>query len=168
MNGWMSLNDPLDDTKVFNQSGLVSRNFILLDRVYEQTQEQMMATKAGAIWGGYLVPWDKFVYGVSVGQKYLVENTTLGIPAIFQSEGMLPAYFRSPKANSNEINGLQVCMASQITGLSGLPRLAWQLPSTQTFWKRLPRPLRTKPKGLASRNFLLLFWTCRASLDGGV
>ncbi|ETW84887.1 glycoside hydrolase family 3 protein [Heterobasidion irregulare TC 32-1] len=72
MNGWMSLNDPLDDTKVFNQSGL----------------EQMMATKAGAIWGGYLVPWDKFVYGVSIGQKYLMENTTLGIPAIFQSEGL--------------------------------------------------------------------------------
>ncbi|THH04400.1 hypothetical protein EW146_g10188, partial [Bondarzewia mesenterica] len=72
MNGWMDLNDPLDDTKTYNQSGL----------------EQMMSTKAGAIWGGYLVPWDKFVYGVTIGQSYLMENTTLGIPAIFQSEGL--------------------------------------------------------------------------------
>lgn len=47
----------------------------------------MMDTKAGTIWGGYLAPWDKFVYGVNVGQHYLMENTTLGIPAILQSEG---------------------------------------------------------------------------------
>lgn len=47
----------------------------------------MMASKAGAIWGGYLTPWDKFVFGVSVGQRYLMENTTLGIPALIQSEG---------------------------------------------------------------------------------
>ncbi|ELU43962.1 beta-glucosidase, putative [Rhizoctonia solani AG-1 IA] len=30
----------------------------------------------------------KLVYAVTVGQKYLMENTTLGIPAIFQSEGL--------------------------------------------------------------------------------
>lgn len=46
-----------------------------------------MATKSGAIWAGYLMPWDKLVYAINVGQKYLVENTTLGIPAMFQSEG---------------------------------------------------------------------------------
>ncbi|TBU22737.1 glycoside hydrolase [Dichomitus squalens] len=72
MNGWMDFNDPLDDTLTFNQTGL----------------EAMMATKAGSIWGGYLTPWDKFVFGVTVGQKYLMENTTLGIPAIIQSEGL--------------------------------------------------------------------------------
>ncbi|KAF5364585.1 hypothetical protein D9758_005612 [Tetrapyrgos nigripes] len=72
MNGWMNLNDPLDDTLTFNQSGL----------------EQMMAQKAGTIWGGYLTPYDKFVFGVEVGQRYLMENTTLGIPAIVQSEGL--------------------------------------------------------------------------------
>ena len=44
--------------------------------------------KAGAIWGGYLMPWDKWVYGITVGQQYLMENTTLGIPAIVQSEGV--------------------------------------------------------------------------------
>ena len=44
--------------------------------------------KAGAIWGGYLMPWDKWVYGITIGQQYLMENTTLGIPAIVQSEGV--------------------------------------------------------------------------------
>ncbi|KAI9060879.1 glycoside hydrolase family 3 protein [Trametes sanguinea] len=72
MNGWMDFTDPLDDTKTFNQTGL----------------EQMMSQKAGSIWGGYLTPWDKFVFGVTVGQRYLMENTTLGIPAMVQSEGL--------------------------------------------------------------------------------
>lgn len=48
-----------------------------------------MRLKGGSIWGGYLVPWEKFVFAVNVGQKYLMENTTLGIPALIQSEGML-------------------------------------------------------------------------------
>jgi beta-glucosidase len=47
----------------------------------------MMEYKAASIWAGYLASWDKIVYGITVGQKYLMENTTLGIPAIFQSEG---------------------------------------------------------------------------------
>ncbi|KAJ7210628.1 glycoside hydrolase family 3 protein [Mycena haematopus] len=72
LDGWMSLDDPLDDTKTFNQTGL----------------EQMVQLKGGSIWAGYQVPWDKFVFGVTVGQKYMMENTTLGIPALFQSEGL--------------------------------------------------------------------------------
>ncbi|KAF8644321.1 hypothetical protein AX16_008529 [Volvariella volvacea WC 439] len=72
ISGWMDMRDPLDNTLTFNQTGL----------------EEMMSIKAGSIWGGYLVPWEKFVYGVTVGQKYLVENTTLGIPALIQSEGL--------------------------------------------------------------------------------
>ncbi|RPD54124.1 glycoside hydrolase [Lentinus tigrinus ALCF2SS1-7] len=72
MNGWMNFNDPLDDTLTFNETGL----------------ELMMSQKAGSIWGGYLTPWDKFVFGVTVGQRYLIENTTLGIPALIQSEGL--------------------------------------------------------------------------------
>ena len=67
----MNVNDPLDDTLTYNASGLV----------------QMMAQKGGSIWGGYLMPWDKWFYGITVGQKYLMENTTLGIPAMVQSEG---------------------------------------------------------------------------------
>lgn len=31
-----------------------------------------------------------FSYAVTIGQKYLMENTTLGIPALIQSEGMSP------------------------------------------------------------------------------
>ena len=65
------MTDPLDDTKVFNQTGL----------------ETIMSQKAGAIWAGYLAPWDKIVFAITVGQKYLMENSTLGIPAIIQSEG---------------------------------------------------------------------------------
>ncbi|TFK70501.1 glycoside hydrolase [Pluteus cervinus] len=73
MNGWMTnLNDPSDNTKSFNRTGLV----------------EMMRLKGGSIWGGYLMPWDRFVYGVEVGQRYLMENTTLGIPALIQSEGL--------------------------------------------------------------------------------
>lgn len=47
-----------------------------------------MRLKGGSIWGGYLTPYDKFVYAVNIGQKYLMENTTLGIPALIQSEGI--------------------------------------------------------------------------------
>lgn len=47
----------------------------------------MMEYKAGAIWVDYLAPWEKVVYAITIGQQYLMENTTLGIPAIFQSEG---------------------------------------------------------------------------------
>ncbi|KAI0773508.1 glycoside hydrolase [Fomes fomentarius] len=72
MNGWMDFNDPLDDTLTFNQTGL----------------EEMVRLKGGTIWGGYATPWDKFVFGVTVGQRYLLENTTLGIPALIQSEGL--------------------------------------------------------------------------------
>lgn len=46
-----------------------------------------MSSKSGAIWAGYLAPWDKIVYAITVGQTYLMENTTLGIPALIQSEG---------------------------------------------------------------------------------
>ncbi len=79
----MDMSDPLDDTLVFNQTGL----------------EQMMAQKAGAIWGGYLAKWDKIVFAITVGQKYLMENTTLGIPALFQTEGMYAAVIWSTCSN---------------------------------------------------------------------
>ncbi|KIK96990.1 glycoside hydrolase family 3 protein [Paxillus rubicundulus Ve08.2h10] len=72
LNGWMNMTDPLENTLAHNQTGL----------------GQMMEYKAGFIWAGYLAPWDKIVYGITVGQRYLMENTTLGIPAIFQSEGL--------------------------------------------------------------------------------
>ncbi|KAG6899430.1 hypothetical protein C0995_005965 [Termitomyces sp. Mi166 len=72
LNGWMNLTDPLDNTLVFNQTGL----------------EEMIRLKGGSIWAGYLTPHEKLVYAINVGQHYLMENTTLGIPALFQSEGL--------------------------------------------------------------------------------
>lgn len=72
MNGWMDFSDPLDNTLTHNATGLA----------------EMMSIRSGSIWGGYLAPWEKFVYGVEVGQRYLMENTTLGIPAMIQSEGL--------------------------------------------------------------------------------
>ncbi|KAI9566682.1 family 3 glycoside hydrolase [Boletus coccyginus] len=72
ISGWVNMTDPLDNTLTYNQTGL----------------EQMMEYKAGAIWGGYQAPWDKIVYAITIGQQYLMENTTLGIPAIMQSEGL--------------------------------------------------------------------------------
>lgn len=89
LDGWMNLNDPLDDTLTYNQTGLVgTTKYISSPIAYFLSQELMMAQKSGSIWGGYLTPYDKFVYGVTIGQKYLMENTTLGIPAMFQSEGL--------------------------------------------------------------------------------
>ncbi|KAG9309769.1 family 3 glycoside hydrolase [Chiua virens] len=70
IDGWVNMTNPLDNTLAHNQTGL----------------EQMMELKAGTIWAGYLAPWDKIVYAITIGQQYLMENTTLGIPAIFQSE----------------------------------------------------------------------------------
>ncbi|THH32786.1 hypothetical protein EUX98_g1411 [Antrodiella citrinella] len=72
IDGWMDMSDPLDDTLTFNETGL----------------EEMMLQKGGSIWAGYLAPWDKIVYAITVGQKYLMENTTLGIPALVQTEGL--------------------------------------------------------------------------------
>ncbi|KAG6820323.1 hypothetical protein H0H93_002172 [Arthromyces matolae] len=72
INGWMNMTDPLDDTLTFNQTGL----------------EEMVRLKGGTIWAGYLTPWDKLAYAINVGQRYMMENTTLGIPALFQSEGL--------------------------------------------------------------------------------
>ena len=35
----------------------------------------MIEYKAGAIWAGYQAPWEKIVYDITIGQKYLMENT---------------------------------------------------------------------------------------------
>lgn len=69
---YMNMTDPLDDTLTYNATGLA----------------QLMATRSGAVWAGYSVPWEKLVYTINVGQSYLMHNTTLGIPAIYQSEGL--------------------------------------------------------------------------------
>lgn len=37
---------------------------------------------------GYPVPWDWIATNVKRAQDYLLENTTLGIPALVQTEGI--------------------------------------------------------------------------------
>jgi beta-glucosidase len=69
---YMNMTDALDDTLTYNATGLA----------------QLMATRAGAIWAGYSTPWEKLVYTIDVGQRFLMHNTTLGIPAIYQTEGL--------------------------------------------------------------------------------
>lgn len=68
----MDFTDPNDTTLTFNATGLAA----------------MVSQKAGSIWGGYSTPWEKFAFGVRVGQEYLLLNTTLGIPALIQSEAL--------------------------------------------------------------------------------
>ncbi|KAL5635799.1 hypothetical protein ACGC1H_004560 [Rhizoctonia solani] len=72
INGWMNMTDAKDNTLTHNTTGLA----------------EMMKYKAGSIWAGYSSTYEKLVYAITVGQKYLMENTTLGIPAMFQSEGL--------------------------------------------------------------------------------
>ncbi|KAL2833122.1 glycoside hydrolase superfamily [Aspergillus pseudoustus] len=47
-----------------------------------------MKVKAGMFYVGYPVPWDWIATNVKRAQDYLLENTTLGIPAFVQSEGI--------------------------------------------------------------------------------
>ncbi|KAF8317080.1 glycoside hydrolase [Clavulina sp. PMI_390] len=72
IDGWMNMTDPLDNTLTYNETGL----------------EYMATYKAGSIWAGYAAPWEKYAYAINVGQHYMVEKTRLGIPALFQSEGL--------------------------------------------------------------------------------
>jgi hypothetical protein len=94
----------------------------------------MMSQKAGSIWAGYLMPWDKLVYAIEVGQRYLMENTTLGIPAMFQTEGSLCCFME--KELNVDIVILQVCMDSPTTGLYGHRPSDFQLLSTRTCLRR--------------------------------
>lgn len=59
-------------TNAFNYSGLVTN----------------METKAGQFYVGYPVPQNWISAGVKKAQEYLMQNTTLGIPALVQSEGI--------------------------------------------------------------------------------
>ncbi|KAL4788112.1 glycoside hydrolase superfamily [Aspergillus varians] len=60
------------DTGEFNLTGL----------------EENMREKAGMFYVGYPVPWDWISTNVKRAQDYLLENTTLGIPAFVQTEAI--------------------------------------------------------------------------------
>ncbi|KAL3465876.1 glycoside hydrolase superfamily [Aspergillus heterothallicus] len=47
-----------------------------------------MKVKAGMFYVGYPVPWEWIATNVKRAQDYLLENTTLGIPAFVQTEGV--------------------------------------------------------------------------------
>ncbi|PYH87944.1 glycoside hydrolase, partial [Aspergillus ellipticus CBS 707.79] len=59
-------------TGAFNYTGLVEN----------------MDMKAGMFYIGYAVPWDWLSTNVKRAQDYLLQNTTLGIPALVQTEGI--------------------------------------------------------------------------------
>ncbi|KAL1962591.1 hypothetical protein VTN77DRAFT_9384 [Rasamsonia byssochlamydoides] len=59
-------------TGEFNYSGLVEN----------------MQTKAGMFYVGYPISWEWLTTNIQRGQNYLLENTTLGIPALVQTEGI--------------------------------------------------------------------------------
>ncbi|RAH56766.1 beta-glucosidase [Aspergillus piperis CBS 112811] len=59
-------------TGAFNYTGLVEN----------------MEMKAGAFYIGYAVPWDWLATNIKRAQDYLLQNTTLGIPALVQTEGL--------------------------------------------------------------------------------
>ncbi|KAL5342870.1 glycoside hydrolase superfamily [Aspergillus crustosus] len=60
------------ETGAFNYSGLVEN----------------MRVKAGMFYVGQPIPWDWLATNIKRGQDYLLENTTLGIPAFVQTEAI--------------------------------------------------------------------------------
>ncbi|KAL2865938.1 glycoside hydrolase superfamily [Aspergillus lucknowensis] len=50
--------------------------------------EESIKTKGGMFYVGYPVPWDWIATNVKRAQDYIMENTTLGIPALVQTEGI--------------------------------------------------------------------------------
>ncbi|KUI69638.1 Periplasmic beta-glucosidase [Cytospora mali] len=50
--------------------------------------EWNMEYRAGSFYVGYYANWTTLSDGIKIGQEYLVKNTTLGIPAWVQSEGI--------------------------------------------------------------------------------
>ncbi|PCH05803.1 Glycoside hydrolase, superfamily [Penicillium occitanis (nom. inval.)] len=59
-------------TGAFNSSGLIAN----------------MEEKAGSFYVGYPISWEMLTSNIQKGQDYLIHNTTLGIPALVQTEGI--------------------------------------------------------------------------------
>ncbi|KAI0888472.1 glycoside hydrolase family 3 protein [Annulohypoxylon maeteangense] len=72
--------------------------------------EWNMKSRAGSFYVGLAMPWETLSDGVKIGQDYLMQNTTLGIPAWVQSEGihgfLIPnaTIFNSPIAHACSFN----------------------------------------------------------------
>ncbi|KAI1815931.1 glycoside hydrolase family 3 protein [Poronia punctata] len=82
------------DDFTFNQTGL----------------EFNMQYRASQFYVGVPIPWNELSRGIKKGQDYLVQNTTLGIPAFVQTEGihgfLIPnaTIFNSPIAHACSFN----------------------------------------------------------------
>jgi len=122
-----------------------------------------MEYKAGAIWAGYQAPWDKIAYAITIGQQYLMENTTLGIPAIMQSEGEISLSYGT---FSQILNKHQVFTGSRIMGQYGHPQSVLPRLSTLHCCKRLPARSPQKQKGWVFLSCLLLFSIYPANFGG--
>ncbi|KAI1388019.1 glycoside hydrolase family 3 protein [Hypoxylon trugodes] len=72
--------------------------------------EWSMQSRAGSFYVGIAIPWEMLSNGVKTGQDYLIQNTSLGIPAWVQSEGihgfLIPnaTIFNSPIAHACSFN----------------------------------------------------------------
>ncbi|KAI1766960.1 glycoside hydrolase family 3 protein [Hypoxylon sp. FL1150] len=72
--------------------------------------EWSMQSRAGSFYVGVAIPWKMLSDGIKVGQDFLTQNTTLGIPAWVQSEGihgfLIPnaTIFNSPIAHACSFN----------------------------------------------------------------
>ncbi|OTB02165.1 glycoside hydrolase family 3 protein [Hypoxylon sp. CI-4A] len=88
------------------------RNWVdTTDGTHNQTGlEWSMQYRAGSFYVGIAIPWTMLSDGIKTGQGYLVQNTTLGIPAWVQSEGihgfLIPnaTIFNSPIAHACSFN----------------------------------------------------------------
>lgn len=81
------------------------------DFSYNQTGlEFNMKNRAGQFYVGVPIPWKELAEGIKKGQDYLMHNTTLGIPAFSQTEGihgfLIPnaTIFNSPIAHACSFN----------------------------------------------------------------
>ncbi|KAI1374497.1 glycoside hydrolase family 3 protein [Hypoxylon crocopeplum] len=69
-----------------------------------------MQSRAGSFYVGIAIPWEMLSDSIRAGQEYLMQNTTLGIPAWVQSEGihgfLIPnaTIFNSPIAHACSFN----------------------------------------------------------------
>ncbi|KAL1978419.1 hypothetical protein VTN31DRAFT_1278 [Thermomyces dupontii] len=93
-------------TGAFNYTGLVEN----------------MKTKAGGFYVGYPVSWKQLADHIRYGQDYLLKNTTLGIPALVQTEGIHgllavnATIFNSPIAHGSSWNRKLIRRMAEIIG----------------------------------------------------
>jgi beta-glucosidase len=69
--------------------GDISNWINMTDNTFNLTGlEWNMATRGGSFYVGYPVDQQWIANGIKIGQDYLMKNTSLGIPALVQSEGI--------------------------------------------------------------------------------